>query len=225
MVIGGGLIAKNMSSFVNNNDIVIFASGVSNSKETNKFEYQREIDLLTSFFGTKKKFIYFSTCSILYDCIEKTNYIDHKKNIENIISANFENYLIFRLPNVVGITKNLNTSFNYFKQKLISGGLINVERHATRYFIDIIDVVESISPIILDKKSNNKTINVCFNNKINILDFINTMSKYMNLEPKIILEDKGCSFDIDNKEFINKVCKKYTSIGNDYNLNLIKKYC
>lgn len=225
MVVGNGLIAKSMSSFINEDDILIFASGVSNSKEKDTSKYEREINILKTYYNTNKKFIYFSTCSVLYDCIENTEYIEHKKKIEHIILNNFKNYLIFRLPNIVGVTNNPNTSFNFFKNNLKHGININVEKFTTRYFIDIVDVVDTLTPIILDNKNNKKTFNVCFNSKINIFDFIMMMSKHMNVDPKIILEENGCSLDVNNNEFINLLDKKYKLIDGDYNIKLIKKYC
>jgi hypothetical protein len=51
------------------------------------------------------------------------------------------------------------------------------------------------------------------------------MSEHINVKPKISLEDDGCSYTIDNKEFINLIDKKYKLLDVDYNLNLIKKYC
>jgi nucleoside-diphosphate-sugar epimerase len=225
MVIGNGLIANNMSYFINKEDFLIFASGVSNSKETDRSKYEREIDLIKTFIKTKKKFIYFSTCSVLYDCIEKTDYIEHKKKIESLIKNNFQNYIIFRLPNVVGLAKNEYTSFNFFLKKLKKNDIIKIEKYTTRYFIDIIDVVDTITPIILNKEINKKIINVCFNNKISILNFINVMSEHYKIEPKISIEDKGCDFDVDNRYFIELIDKKYKLINFDYNINLIKKYC
>jgi nucleoside-diphosphate-sugar epimerase len=225
MVVGSGLLGGSMSSFSNNEDILIFASGVSNSKETNENEYLREFNLLKTFIGTEKKIIYFSTCSVLYECLQPSKYIIHKKNIENFIKNNFKNYLIFRLPNVVGNTNNKHTSFNFFKNNLLNNLPINVEKNSTRYFIDVDDVADSTKSIILDKGQNKKEINVCFNNKIDIFNFINLMSEQIGVNPVMILSNNGCSHDIDNTDFINQIDKKYKEINKDYNLRIIKKYC
>lgn len=224
MVIGNGLIGKGMSLFTYENDILIFASGVSNSKETRSSEYTREFDLLKSFIGTDKKLVYFSTCSVLYDCIDPTQYIQHKKFMEDFISCNFKDYLIFRLPNVVGTSTNEHTSFNFFRKMILDNLEIKVEEKTTRYFIDIEDVVESLTPIILSKSQNSKTFNVCFNTKIGVIDFINIMAKELEKDPRIILLNQGCSLNIDNKNFLELVDEKFRSIGPDYNYKIIKKY-
>jgi nucleoside-diphosphate-sugar epimerase len=225
MVIGNGLLAKKMSSFNGDNNILIFASGVSNSKETNHNEYKRELDLLKTFLGTEKKLIYFSTCSVLMDCQSISDYIEHKKNIEGYIRNNFSNYLIFRLPNVVGNTDNIHTSFNYFKNKLISNSQLFIEKESSRYFIDVDDLTITLTPIILDIDQNKKEINVCFNNKTDIFNFVMSMSEILNVTPKINLIDGGCSQDVDNTEFIEIVNPEFKNLGNSYNIKMIKKYC
>ena len=46
MIYGNGLIAKSFIKYKKNSKFIFFASGVSNSQETNKFKYTREITLL-----------------------------------------------------------------------------------------------------------------------------------------------------------------------------------
>ena len=46
MIYGKGLIAKSFSKYKKNRKFIFFASGVSNSLETNFSKYNREIQLL-----------------------------------------------------------------------------------------------------------------------------------------------------------------------------------
>ena len=66
-IIGSGFIAKSFFNCLKNTNIVIFVSGVSNSKCKNKYEYKREFLKLKKIKKkvSDKKIIYFSTCSIL----------------------------------------------------------------------------------------------------------------------------------------------------------------
>ena len=226
MIVGNGMLAKTMYTFLDNDEVTIFASGVSNSKETREEEFLREIKLLGDFIkDSERKLIYFSTCAVLHNCESISNYISHKKKVETLIRQNFENYIIFRLPNVVGKTENKNTSFNFFKNQLISGSELNIEESASRYFIDVDDIRETLTPIILDRDQNKKEINVCFNNKINVLDFVRDMAGFLNINPRINILEGGCAQTVDNSEFIDLVGTEYKQIGNDYNLKIIKKYC
>ena len=66
MIVGRGLIAK---AFTNNclDDVIIFASGVSNSKALDETLFKKEIDLLNSVIAENndsKKLVYFSSYSI-----------------------------------------------------------------------------------------------------------------------------------------------------------------
>ena len=59
MIIGSGLLASEFSDLEENNSIVIFASGVSNSLETNNAKFNREEQLITNTININKN----SLCS------------------------------------------------------------------------------------------------------------------------------------------------------------------
>ena len=101
MIIGNGLIANGFDKYRYNDDVLIFASGVSNSMENNENEFNKEYELLKDSIDIPSKLIYFSTCSIVDDS-NKSPYILHKIKMEKLIRENSNNYLIFRLPIVVG---------------------------------------------------------------------------------------------------------------------------
>lgn len=224
MVIGNGLLANTFRKYEDSDSIIIFASGVSNSKEINKSEFKREFDLLKTMlvFKETKKIIYFSTCSVLDISLTKSNYVKHKKNIEGFIISNFKYYLILRIPNIVSNNKNLNTSFNFFKNKLLNNDEIICDKYATRYYIDI-DDLEKTLPIFIETYVN-QSINICFTNKETVINFILKMGKEMKINPKINLVNDGIDYTIDNSVFISETNKMDYSIGEDYNDKIIKKY-
>jgi len=224
MVIGNGLLANTFRKYEDSDSIIIFASGVSNSKEINKSEFKREFDLLKTMlvFKETKKIIYFSTCSVLDISLTESNYVKHKKNIEGFIISNFKYYLILRIPNIVSNNKNLNTSFNFFKNKLLNNDEIICNKYATRYYIDI-DDLEKTLPIFIETYVN-QSINICFTNKETVINFILKMGKEMKINPKINLVNNGIDYTIDNSVFISETNKMNYSIGEDYNDKIIKKY-
>lgn len=67
MIVGDGLIASLFTSHDKEN-VIFFASGVSNSLETKEEEFLREENLIRNTIknNPNKIFLYFSTCSI-YD--------------------------------------------------------------------------------------------------------------------------------------------------------------
>ena len=107
MIIGHGDIA---SVLMERDDLLFFASGVSNSSEIRESEYQREIDLLLSQ-PKDAHLVYFSSLAIFYS---QTRYTTHKRVMEEIIKRNFRKYTIIRLGNISwGI--NPHTLINYLK--------------------------------------------------------------------------------------------------------------
>ncbi|RXM60929.1 hypothetical protein BOQ60_23605 [Chryseobacterium sp. CH1] len=83
MIIGNGILA-NALKFYDKDDVIFFASGVSNSLEKEASEFEREISLLKSVVSQNpdKKFFYFSTCSIYDPTKTGSPYVIHKLKIE-----------------------------------------------------------------------------------------------------------------------------------------------
>lgn len=106
MVIGSGDIA---SVLPDRDDLLFFASGVSNSQETNEHEYTREAELLSEQ-PKDAHIVYFSTLAVFYS---KTRYTRHKLFMERVVKK-FERYTIIRIGNITwGI--NPHTLINYLK--------------------------------------------------------------------------------------------------------------
>ena len=107
MIIGNGDIA---SALPHREDLLFFASGVSNSKELRESEYEREKDLLLKQDKTKH-IVYFSSLVVFYG---HTRYTKHKKLMELLVKTCFENYTIIRIGNITWGT-NPHTLINYLK--------------------------------------------------------------------------------------------------------------
>ncbi len=145
MIVGNGLMATAMKK-IDDNDLLIFASGVSNSNETNSKEYKREYNLLKKHIEEypNKKLIYFSTCGIYDKCKKESEYIKFKLRIEKYIQENVVNFIIFRLGNVVGKGGNPNTLINFFKNCIVNNTEFYLYSKGKRLLIDVDDVVKFI---------------------------------------------------------------------------------
>ena len=210
------------SSWLDNE--IIFASGVSNSRETKPSEFNREIELIESFFETKSVFIYFSTCSIFDPSLSNSSYIQHKLYIEKIIEEKFDNYLILRLPCLIGLTNNPHTFFNYFFHSISESLPVNIEKNSSRYFLDVEDI-EPIVKCLVKKRHFNRTINVAFDNRISVIDAIRIMEKYMKKTAVSHVIEKGAYYTIPNKEVIElqDLLPRFDTTR-EYNDNCFKKY-
>lgn len=127
MIIGNGDIA---SVLPDRDDLVFFASGVSNSQETSSEEFRREVDLLLKSQDNFKHLVYFSSLSVLY---LDTRYAQHKRQMEKAVK-NFPRYTIIRIGNITW-GKNPNTFINKYKNCMKEGKVFEV-RDEYRYVVD-----------------------------------------------------------------------------------------
>lgn len=182
MIIGEGMIAKSFEQY-DSNDFLIFASGVSNSKTTNIEEFEREKDLLVESITKYENqvFVYFSSCSITNNILGNDLYHQHKINMENIIKCNVNNYLIFRLSNVVGnFSINSKTLVPFFIEKILYNKSFNVWSGSVRNIIGIQDVVSIVIYILKNKLYMNETLYIANKRNIRIINLINKLELVLN---------------------------------------------
>jgi len=222
MVIGNGMMAQAFSGLADDESVTVFASGVSNSKETNPAAFKRELDLLSSC-DKNIKIIYFSTCSVYDDSLKDSMYVKHKLFVEDYISQNFLHYLIFRLPIVVGFTNNEATLFNYFKSRIFRGEKVQIQESATRYLIDVLDVVTVVN-IINTSNVDNSIINIAFNNQESVLGIASSISRAVGFNLFADLIPGGSSYTVPNEILFDFLSQVNYIIPDDYNNIVINKY-
>lgn len=200
-IIGNGLLARSFSfSNLKRDDILIFASGVSNSLCNDASEFQRECDLLDyciKNIARNKILIYFSTCSI-YDSfqINSSLYIQHKIYMESKVKNN-PKFIIFRLPQVVGFTDNPKTLTNFFKNAILNDDKLKIYKNASRNIIDIDDIVKIVLNVINDDIFHNQTINVANPKSDSVLSILNFMEEILQKKAIYELIRGGASYDIE----------------------------
>lgn len=110
MIIGNGDVA---SILPERDNLLFFASGVSNSLETNEDEYWREMRLLLDQ-PKDAHIVYFSSLSIFYS---NTRYASHKLEVEQLIKNNFKKWTIIRIGNITW-GNNPHTLINNLREKI-----------------------------------------------------------------------------------------------------------
>jgi nucleoside-diphosphate-sugar epimerase len=221
MVIGNGLIA---SSFKKNDDpkYIFFASGVSNSSENNYLNFKRERDLLLETIHKidNRVLIYFSSVSIY---TLNSDYVSHKKEMENLITSSNIDYYIFRLPQILGNGGNSKNLINFITNKIVKNDKFNLNISAERSILDIDDLVKIVKSVIVKNSKNNifDIAGIEFKNLVEIVKYI-----------EIILNKKGNFNIIDVPDSIFKInsndielCIHDLSLRDDnYTEYTIKKY-
>ncbi|MGV1019707.1 MULTISPECIES: NAD-dependent epimerase/dehydratase family protein [unclassified Empedobacter] len=221
MIIGRGLIA-NLFTEIDLDEVVFFASGVSNSSETRKEEFLREQNLVeqTLVNNPEKLFIYFSTCSIYDSSKYNSLYVLHKLHIEEIIKEKAEHFLVLRVSNAVGRGGNPNLLMNYLSRQILNDQELVVHQHATRNLIDVEDV-KKITLKYINLKKWNKIVNVAYSENFNIPEIIQALEKNYAQFAKKIIENKGEHYSIDIHELDYEF--ELTS-KESYLKNIIDKY-
>lgn len=107
-IIGRGDIA---SVLPERDDVLFFASGVSNSQETDESEYAREMQLLLEQ-NKDAHLVYFSSLAVLNGM---NRYLQHKRDMEETIKANFRTHTIVRIGNIAWGT-NPHTLINFLRE-------------------------------------------------------------------------------------------------------------
>jgi nucleoside-diphosphate-sugar epimerase len=226
MVVGNGMMAQRFFSFNNDENILIFASGVSNSKETNVENFEREKKLLFEAItqNSTRKFVYFSTCSI-YDPSEMDSlYVKHKLECEQTIIKNCENYLICRVSNVVGQTDNPNTIISYLVSKIGNEHQFQLWQNSVRNIIDIDDVFSIVSYKI-KTGIGAETCVVANPIQYPVSKIVKKIEQVLGKKAIFELIDKGASFKIPIKSEDKLILENGTDFKiNPYLSKILNKY-
>jgi nucleoside-diphosphate-sugar epimerase len=224
MVYGNGLLGKAFKK-IEDNQIIIYAKGVSNSQCQDDQQFKREYDELLYILQNNpyQKIVYFSSCSILDTSLFDTPYVQHKINIENLIKKIHNNYLIIRLPQVAGHTNNPNTILNYIHNNIKSTKKFVLWKNAKRNIIDVEDVVIVVDGII-KSGAYNTTLNVANRNSYSMSDIVNVFEGLMNTKATFEIDTRISEYDINIANIESILSKTNIKFDNNYLQKTLKKY-
>lgn len=222
MIIGTGLIAKAFGQH-DKEEVIFFASGVSNSLETDQRQFDREKCLILNTINSHptKLFIYFSTCSIYDPSKYESAYVLHKLHMEQLIKNECNSFLILRISNAVGNGGNPNLLMNYLAKTIKLKESVTIYKKAKRNLIDVKDIQSITMQLLKFDKYYNKIINIAFNQNFSIEEIVSSFENHWEMStPKIYL-DQGESYSID----ISVINEYFQNISkDDYLKRLIQNY-
>ena len=224
MIVGNGLIA-NLFKNEDRENVVFFASGVSNSLETEKSAFLREENLLRKHLteNPEKIFIYFSTCSIYDSSKNASLYVNHKLKMERLVEELANQFLILRVSNAVGKGGNPNLLMNYLVNAFHQEKEITVHTLATRNLIDA-DDVKNITLKFINENSFNKIINVAYLENFSTKEILEILEKHFNKTAKTYLVKSGQSYLISIPEAEAYFAENKLTEKKEYLLRIIKRY-
>ena len=226
MVVGNGMIAHRFSSYKDDNDTIIFASGVSNSKDTIDANFIREFELLEKFVKQypDKTVVYFSTCSVQDSDLAASPYIIHKKRIEKYIRENAEKFYLFRVSNLGGISNNPYTLLNYFIFNILAGQQLQVWTKAYRNIIDIDDMYATVNYFLKNQHHINSVINIANPKNYAVPYIIRCIENHLNKKAIYTEVERGDNYLIDISTAAAGYEKLNIRFGDDYLALILHKY-
>lgn len=224
MIVGKGLIASLFKN-ADRENVIFFASGVSNSLETRPEEFLREENLIKNTIAENsgKKFIYFSTCSIYDSSKTGSDYVLHKLKMEQLVKKSCQYFLILRVSNAVGKGGNPNLLINYIVNAVKNNEVINVHTKATRNLIDAEDI-KNITFSLIENQALNRIVNVAYLRNYSIIEILEIAERFFNKKININLLKSGSGYDINIPEAEAYFVRNNLTEKEFYLLNIFKKY-
>lgn len=220
MVIGNGLMASAfMEDYQDDNRYVIFASGVSNSSETEDYLFKKEEVLLKKTLkeNENKHIVYFTS----FQYSGNLRYANHKYYMEIIIRDAGMDYTILKLPQVIGRGGNANNLFNYLVNGIRNNNVINVYKNAFRSLIDIDDVKKIVD---ISVKLHDKYIIFPYIEKLLVNDIVILISEALDIKPRINIVDSD-EFDYPERTLIAEyILQQMVITSEGYTERIINKY-
>ena len=226
MVIGNGMIANRFMSYKDNDDVIIFASGVSNSKDTVEENFIREFQLLHKTVSdyTDKTLVYFSTCSLEDNDLALAPYVIHKKTVEEFIKNNVARFYLFRISNLAGTSNNPYTLLNYFIFNILKNLPLTVWKNAYRNIIGIDDMFSIANHLLQTKENINAIINIANPVNYSVPYIVKTIEHHLNKRATVNELDRGDDYKIDVSLIEPLFNKLNIQFNENYLAALLKKY-
>lgn len=220
------MIAKAFESYRDKEGFIIFASGVSDSTNADTTAFEREMKLITDTIENNrdKLLVYFSTCSINDPSMQDSAYVQHKIKMEDFIIQNHASFIIFRLTNPIGKTKNTHTVVNYFIKNMIENHEFTVWKNAGRNIIDIDDMYLICNEILQRNLFINTVINIANPKNYPVRFIIETIEKHFAISGNYTLLDKGGAPIIDITAVEPLFTKFNINFNEQYLPDLLQKY-
>jgi len=225
MIVGNGLLARAFAPIYGDNPhITVFASGVSNSRESRPQEFARECGLLRAALGAGRRLLYFSTCSIGDPELLGSAYVQHKLAMEHLVCGGARDNAVFRLPQVVGHTPNPHTLTNFLHHQIANGLPFHVWRGAWRNLIDVDDVARIVQYLVGHGLCGPVATTVASPFSVPVTEVVGAFETVLARKAICDFVDAGGKYGVDASVAREVAAKVGICFDDLYVLNLIRKY-
>lgn len=225
MIVGNGLLARTFAPYYGDvQDLVIFASGVSNSLETDPAAFSRERELLQSCIDSNpRRLVYFGSCGVGVHDDAPTRYMLHKREMEAMVGT-LPGGMVLRLPQVVGATPNPNTLTNFIRDRIMADEQFTVWARAERNLVDV-DHVLAIARTMIDAPGTPRRVTSIAAKRSTLMpDIVASFERVLQRRARYVLVDKGLPLEIDTSGASEIAARLGIDMGDGYAERIIGKY-
>jgi nucleoside-diphosphate-sugar epimerase len=197
VIVGDGMMARAFAAYRDDPDVLVFASGVSNSLETSPQAFEREKLLLqaTRAQNRNRLLVYFGTCSVDDPDRRASPYVLHKLEMEALLAGSDGPWQVFRLPLAIGPGHRGPTLAQYLHDRISRGESFEVWSGATRYPVDVADIFRIVQRLLAERPLANRVVNVALR-PYSVLDFVHAMEKIVGRPARYTVVQKGSGYPI-----------------------------
>ena len=224
MIVGSGLLARALAPyFAADPTTVVFASGVSNSTETDATAFEREHGLLQQHIDNRpSRLLYFGSCNVT-NPDQDSPYFNHKRRMEGLVRDAMGG-LVIRLPQVVGTTGNPNTLTNHLRNHIDNGIPLKIWTRAQRNLIDVEDVAAICHHLVNNGSALPSVISVASPWTLPMREIVRIFEKVLHRRATLVEIDRGEGMVIDSALAEATAIQLGIDFGPDYPLRTIAKY-
>lgn len=225
MIVGDGMLARAFAGrFAQRDDVLVFASGVSNSQETDPAHFAREAALLDSaLLGHGGPVLYFGSCNIADADRAATPYARHKREMEARVLRHPRG-LVLRLPQVVGVTANPNTLTNYMRDRILADERFTVWENAERNLIDVEDVASIAAELLAQDPELPRALSIASAESLPMPALVSIFERVLGRPARFRIEPRGAPLRIEAGECHAIARSIGLDLGTGYAERVIRKY-
>lgn len=224
MIVGAGMLARAFAArFSTNDDVVVFASGVSNSAERAQAAFDRESALLRQSLESGRRLIYFSSCAVGNPHQVPTPYFEHKRMMEEQVLA--EGQVVYRLPQVVGRSANPNTLTNFLHDAIVNARSFTLQRGVERNLIDV-DHVAQIAEELLQHSPDALTepVAIATPRSLPMHEIVAEFESVLNRKAVYTALERTVPFPIESRAAQESASRLGISFDENYLATMLRKY-
>ena len=226
MLFGTGVIADRFCDFASQKKYLIFAGSVNDPSIEDEVGLQNEEVRIKEFIIENPDifFVYFSSCSVLDPGMSNTPYVLHKLRAEKIVETNAKSFLIFRVPQIFGLSDQKSSLVNYLVDSIANGKKFDIWGKSERNLIDIDDVHAISSKILNNKLYVNSTINIASTRQMPVLDLVEAIETFLGVTANYTVVNKGNSLTLSVAEIEPHLSSLNIHFDEDYIVSRLQKY-